>query len=198
MKRDQQHTSTSDASRSVDMSPKAPESAGIQAGSQGDRADEAPSEATNPRSDTSTRAKGKKLRLVRRDTPDKAVRLTRRGYDLIQQAAADGVSKQTIAHRLGVAVKTFRDLLARDEQAQESFDLGNAANETELRDLLMEKARAGNVTAAIYLTKARHGWTEGEAPDLRPNVIINLPGALSPDQYLKTIRQGAIDHESDS
>lgn len=167
--------------------------------SQASQIRERPNEAPSPGQSSTKPAKGKgrKLILVRRAPGTGEVTITNHGRDLVQGAAADGVSKQQIAHRLGVDVKTFRELLRRDEKAQEAYDLGNAANETELRNLLMEKARAGNVTAAIYLTKARHGWTEGEAPDTRPNVVINLPGAMSPDQYMRAIRQGAIDHDEE-
>ena len=52
----------------------------------------------------------------------------------------------------------------------------------------MDKARDGNVTAMIYLTKSRHGWVEGDAPDTRPNVIINLPDALPIEEYMRRVQ----------
>lgn len=158
--------------------------------------DESPPQAPSlpQKASTDSKAKPPRRRLVRRQQGK--VFVTPAGRELIEQAAADGVTKTLIAKALGVGYDTFKKLLARDPRAQEAFDLGNAQNETELRNLLMEKARAGNVTAAIYLTKARHGWTEGEAPEQRPNITINLPGAVSPEEYAKQIRRGeTIEHE---
>lgn len=172
-----------------------PEPGSSQASQVPERPNEAPSLGEPTRSGRDRKAR--KLILVRRAPGTGEVTITSHGLALIERAAAEGVSKHTIAQRLGIGAKTFRELLRRDERAQEAYDVGNAANETELRNLLMEKARAGNVTAAIYLTKARHGWTEGEAPDTRPNVVINLPGAMSPEQYMRAIRQGAIEHDEE-
>ena len=149
-----------------------------------DQAIQAPFKARNAETDTRRKAPA---RLVRRDQPG-GIRVTGAGRALIEEAAANGVSKATIAKRLGVAVKTFSDILRRDTKAQDAFDLGTAANEDELRNLLMDQARDGNVTAAIYLTKARHGWVEGMAPDTRPNVIINLPDALPIEEYMRRVQ----------
>ncbi len=163
-----------------------PENIGDQANKQ---PPETPSLAKNSNTDTKVKAPAKKVRLIRRDTSANGqVRMTKHGYALIEAGATNGVSKAGIAKRLGVSTGTFGDILKRDPKAQESFDLGTGANEDELRDLLMDKARDGNVTAMIYLTKARHGWVEGDAPDTRPNVIINLPDALPIEEYMRRVQ----------
>lgn len=149
------------------------------------RADEAPSRAGNASTDTKGKPPGRRLRLVRREGPGRAIRMTKHGYAVIEAGATNGVSKQGIAKRLGISYGAFGDILKRDPKAQDALDLGNAANEDELRDMLMDKAREGNVTAMIYLTKARHGWIEGQAPDNTPNITINLPPALSLDEYVR-------------
>ena len=177
MDKKQEHSQVDAASRTAERT---------ENGSNGrqDRASLAPSKAKKSETDTRRKAPA---RLIRRDQPG-GVRVSGAGRTLIEDAAANGVSRATIAKRLGVGVKTFSDILQRDSKAQDAFDLGTAANEDELRNLLMDKARDGNVTAMIYLTKSRHGWVEGDAPDTRPNVIINLPDALPIEEYMRRVQ----------
>lgn len=70
----------------------------------------------------------------------------------------------------------------------EAFERGLAALGDELTHLLLKSARNGNVVAAIYLTKARLGWREGDSPEARPNITINLPDSQTPEAYLRAIR----------
>ena len=190
--RNQQHSADAEGAMSASMSENGAKSPVSEPGRQSERPDETPSTARKSNTDTKVKAPAKKvrlIRLIRRDTSANGqVRMTKHGYALIEAGATNGVSKAGIAKRLGVSTGTFADILKRDPKAQESFDLGTGANEDELRDLLMDKARDGNVTAMIYLTKARHGWVEGDAPDTRPNVIINLPDALPIEEYMRRVQ----------
>ncbi len=58
---------------------------------------------------------------------------------------------------------------------------------------LRKAARKGNVVASIFLLKARHGYREGDAPDARTLVQINLPDAASPSAYLSAIGVTTVD-----
>ena len=72
------------------------------------------------------------------------------------------------------------------------MQLGLAKEHHALRSVLIEKALAGDVACLIFALKARHGYRE-HAPveqDSRVSVQINLPGAMSAEQYRE-----AIEHE---
>lgn len=110
------------------------------------------------------------------------------GLLLIEAMARDGYSMVSIAKALRIDQVTLRQIRRRDPAVQEALDLGLAANERELVNLLMQQARDGQVVPAIFLLKAKHGFREGEQREPPvPNITINLPGAMSPDDYMKSI-----------
>lgn len=125
--------------------------------------------------------------LASRTGPRRAFVVHRRGLELIEKMARSGVENITIAAALGMSVTSFRQLLQRQPEVEQAHARGRAALSDELASLLLRHARKGNVIAAIFLAKARCGWREGDAPETRPNIVINLPDAASPEQYLKLV-----------
>lgn len=113
------------------------------------------------------------------------------GLQRIELLACKGNDQRTIAKDLGVAWSTFRDLRDRDEAVQEALARGHGGLADELTHYLLKAARSGNVTAAIYLTKARLGWIEGQAPDgiARPAVQVNIqiPRAMSDAEFQRMV-----------
>jgi hypothetical protein len=116
------------------------------------------------------------------------ITVTPAGLAVIEEMAALGNDQRTIAKRLGMDRKTMTDMRRRIPEVDDAFERGLAALGDELTHLLLGQARKGNVVAAIYLTKARLGWREGDAPDARPNITINLPDSQTPEAYLRAIR----------
>ncbi len=104
----------------------------------------------------------------------------------IQEWAGKGNSGKSIAAALGIGNTLFQDWRKRHPAVQAAFEAGMAVQEQKLYNALFRQAMKGNVVAAIYLTKARFGWREGDAGDSggRANVIINLPGARKPEEII--------------
>src|SRR5690554_1733968 len=67
-----------------------------------------------------------------------------------------GLSKKAIARGLGCSAKLLNAWLDNYPELQEALDEGREIEHTELRSSLMDQARGGNVTAAIFLLKCRH------------------------------------------
>lgn len=128
--------------------------------------------------------------LVRRagKGPTAQVTVAPAGLELIERLAAEGQDYRTIAKALGINGTTLQALRKRSPDVQEAWELGQAALGNELTHHLLKAARKGNIVAAIYLSKARLGWREGDVPEARPNITINLPDAAAPEAYLRTIR----------
>lgn len=128
--------------------------------------------------------------------------LTAAGFARTEMLASEGNDQRTIAKELGVAWSTFRDLRDRDEAVQEALARGHATLADELTHHLLKAARSGNITAAIYLTKARLGWIEGQAPDSmgKPSVQVNIriPRAMSDAEFARIIEGKAIIREGGS
>lgn len=117
-------------------------------------------------------------------------RLGRKGRTLVQQLATEGKSNTAIAEALRVNRSTFANILKRQPEIAEALARGRSALEGELTDILLGHAREGNVVAAIYLTKARCGWVEGQAmPGVVNNTQVNIvmPPPMPPEEFRRII-----------
>jgi hypothetical protein len=134
----------------------------------------------------------KPLPLVGRvgDRRTGTVSISPTGIALIERLARAGQDQRSIAKKLGISTKTFLETRKRQPEVEEALDRGHAGLSDELTHLLLGLARKGNVVAGIFLAKARCGWREGDAPEARANIVIQLPDANSPEQYLKIIGAG--------
>lgn len=111
-----------------------------------------------------------------------------KGIQLVERMAAGGLSDAAIAKALKMNRETFRFCRRRQPEVEEALQRGRSAEEHALFSKLHEAAMKGNVVAAIFLLKSRHGYRDqGNATDERPNIVINLPDAVSPDSYLQRI-----------
>lgn len=117
-----------------------------------------------------------------------AITITPAGLDVIEAMAAQGQDQRTIAKRLGIDRRTLDVIRKANVEVDEAFDRGLAALGDELTHHLLNAARNGNIVAMIYLTKARLGWREGDTPEAKPNITINLPDSQTPEAYMRTIR----------
>lgn len=111
----------------------------------------------------------------------------------IEDLAADGWSIVGIAWKLGATKKVFYRWMEENESLSEAFQAGRERERHTLHNRLyraaMEEEGKGSVIAAMFLLKARHGYREGDQGEQanRISVTINMPGALSRDDYLKTV-----------
>lgn len=111
----------------------------------------------------------------------------------ITELAADGWSTIGIAHRLGVDPKTFNGWLERDPALKDAMALGREQEHHVLYNVLFRAAtEKGNITAALGILNARHGWrTDQSDQGNRVNVNIALPGAMTLQQFTAITSKGA-------
>lgn len=104
---------------------------------------------------------------------------------LIEALAARRFSVIGIARGLNTSKETLRRWFEERPELEEAMRRGRDAQEQSLYDKLYDAAMKGNVVAAIYLTKARFGWREGDQSDTANKVSITftLPGAATPEQF---------------
>lgn len=106
----------------------------------------------------------------------------------IQEMAARGLWDREIAQSIGMSPTTFIERKKENPALQAALDAGRAVEHEKLHNALYTAAMNGNIVAAIFLLKARHGYREQDAPrDAASQVVINLPGALPLEQFAKTI-----------
>lgn len=106
-------------------------------------------------------------------------------HEQIAELAADGWSIIGIAHRMGVDRNTFRQWMERDPSLKDAIDLGREQEHHVLYNALYRAAtEKGNITAALAILNARHGWRSDQSDTgNRVNVTIALPGAMSLQQF---------------
>ncbi|WP_322529314.1 hypothetical protein R5R73_07430 [Salinicola sp. LHM] len=118
--------------------------------------------------------------------------------DKVLEMSKNGVSIKGIAHGLNISADLFRAWRENYPEIQKALDEGREREHGELHGALMEQARAGNVTASIFLLKCRHGYREGDQGDLanRVSVTFNLPGPQSVEDFTKVVN-GEVDRGDD-
>lgn len=131
--------------------------------------------------------------LVERKRTSGRVRyvLTEAGLECVERLASLGNHQRTIAKALGMPWSTFRDMRDREVPVQEALARGLGSLSDELTHHLLTAARNGHVVAAIYLTKSRLGWVEGQPPEGAPKtavqVNINIPRAMTDAEFQRVI-----------
>jgi transposase-like protein len=103
----------------------------------------------------------------------------------IAALAATGHSVVGIARGLNTSTDTLRRWLDDDPALAEALARGRESERLALHNILFRAARKGNIIAAMFLLKARHGYREGDQSGEanRVSITFALPGALTPEQF---------------
>lgn len=125
----------------------------------------------------------------------------RKAAAILEELAARGVNKKTLAHALGCSYPLLNVWLEKYPKLQDAIDRGRESEHQKLHGALLDSAIKGNVTSAIFLLKTRHGYREGDQGDQANRVSINfqLPGAMKLEDFTKDItpQRKEVDHEPD-
>jgi len=122
-------------------------------------------------------------------------RLQPRDLSVLTELASRGVHLPDIARAVGFGRNLFREYLATHEEAQNAIDEGRQMLRDKLVNALVTKALNGDTIALIFACKCLAGLRENDQPnDSRPQVTINLPGAMSVEQYAKGL---TIEHKDE-
>lgn len=108
----------------------------------------------------------------------------------VRQLSAQGCSERTIAKALGMSYGAWRRALDADPRTQAALAEGRAVEHDALVGSLFKAAtEKGNVIAAIFLLKARHGYrdTADVTPVNQVAVVFQMPAPLTPDQYQRVL-----------
>lgn len=73
------------------------------------------------------------------------------------------LNQQQIADYFGIGRRTFQAILERDEEVAARYKRGKAKAIAHVANGLLQKARAGDTTSAIFYLKTQAGWRETSA-----------------------------------
>jgi len=107
------------------------------------------------------------------------------GLATITDMARNGHPANGIASALGMSGEAFRQCRKRQPEVEAAMAEGLAGLEQELVHSLLVAARKGQIAAAMFLLKCRHGYRETGQADSAPKVAvqINLPAAMEAKAY---------------
>lgn len=103
----------------------------------------------------------------------------------IEVLAAGGFGLLGVARAFGTTRETLHRWFDEDPMLKESFERGRELERQVLHNLLVKQAKKGNVVAAFFLLKTRHGYREGDQTDSgnRLQITFSLPGAMSMEDF---------------
>lgn len=109
--------------------------------------------------------------------------------EIVRQASENGCLVGQIATALGVSRTTFGVWRERFPEIDAAYREGHKVEHDALVGKLFAMAMTGNVTAILFSLKARHGYqdTGGVVVENKVSINFQLPAALSPADYVKTI-----------
>lgn len=114
-------------------------------------------------------------------------------YRVARDLAAAGKSDEGMAAELRVSVETWRDIRVNDPKLAEAIAIGHGREHDDLVAIVRAEADAGNWRAAKFLLEARHGYGDRADAPVAIGIKIELPRALTPEEYAQTIEAEVID-----
>jgi len=114
--------------------------------------------------------------------------------ELVKHACADGATVANICHCLGISEDTFYRWKDTVPEFGRAVKEGRRIEHDRLVNKLVEMALNGNVSCLIYCLKARHGLLDNQVNNVIENkvaITFQLPDAMKPEQYLKTLATSA-------
>jgi len=140
-------------------------------------------------------AKVKKRRLKRVVTlpPGRYVddegKVTPLGLKAVTIAAAAGWPQMKIANALGMTFSVMKRQLSSDDPTLRlAWENGRGDLEFEISSALFDSAREGQVVAQLFALK-NMGWSDQPAVQTNNGITLILPGAMSREDYLRSIQQ---------
>ena len=109
--------------------------------------------------------------------------------EIVRKASERGCLTSQIATALGVSRTTWGLWRERYPELDAAYREGHKVEHDALVGKLFEMAMDGNVTSILFALKCRHGYqdTGGVVVENKVSINFQLPAALSPADYVKTI-----------
>ncbi len=113
--------------------------------------------------------------------------------DIIRGLASKGFTETAIAAALDLDVKTWRKIRESNRAAKAVWEEARTLERDALVNTLFSAAtEQGNIVAAMFLLKSRHGFrdqgpVDGSSDSPRVGIVLNLPAPLKSEQYNRLV-----------
>lgn len=123
-------------------------------------------------------------------------RLPPGSHDLVKAMieAGDPITESAIARNLGIGLKTWRRLKEENDDAKELWQIACIAQRDRLIQRMHDRAMEGDTNAGQFLLRALHEVSEQsyKGDDERVGIVVQLPGSMGHDEYMKAIKQTKV------
>jgi hypothetical protein len=90
------------------------------------------------------------------------------------EALAAVMSKRQLCDNMSVGETTFREIEGRQPEVSDAYKKGKAKAIGSVGQSLIQQARDGNITAAIFYLKTQAGWRETEQEQGNQNITLQI------------------------
>lgn len=91
----------------------------------------------------------------------------------VELLASRGLTREQVAHNLGVSSRTLQRRTKEDPAFEEAYVRGKSKGITEIANALYKKAKDGNTTAQIFFLKC-NGWKEESSVEVKNTSPVQL------------------------
>jgi hypothetical protein len=110
------------------------------------------------------------------------------GLDIIRQMIAKGHDRPSVAAALKMSKSTLSECIKRQPEVEAALEQGRSALHSVIFSALLEQGLKGYAPALMFLAKCRLGWRETDTPETQTNVLINLPGTQSMEDWQQNFK----------
>jgi hypothetical protein len=110
--------------------------------------------------------------------------------EIIEDACSEGATVQSICAVMSICRETWYKWRDTYPEIDAAYKRGRSVEHDRLVNKLVEVALKGNVAAICFALKTRHNYVDsgvGAAIENKVQINFQLPGALKPEEYLKTL-----------
>ena len=93
--------------------------------------------------------------------------------DKIEVFASRGLTREQVAHNLGVSAKTLQRRAKERADVEDAYQRGKAKGIAKIANALFEKALEGNTTAQIFFLKC-NGWKESSEVEFKNTTPVKI------------------------
>jgi hypothetical protein len=90
------------------------------------------------------------------------------------EALAAVMSKRQLCDYMSVGETTFREIEGRQPEVSDAYKRGKAKAIGSIGQSLIQQAKNGNMTAAIFYLKTQAGWRETEQEQGNQNITLQI------------------------
>jgi len=96
--------------------------------------------------------------------------------DMITELVANGHSPDYVAMKLGVSTKEFDKARVNSDLVANAIRVGLAQDDADITKVIRDKAKEGNMVAAIHYSKHKLGWQSADSKNssTAPTVLVQI------------------------